>query len=359
MIIDVHGHYTTAPPALGQWREQQLAAFDNGTTPPSPDALQISDADIRQTIEANQLAMMRDRGIDLTVFSPRASHMAHHQGDARVSATWARICNDLCHRVSSLFPDEFVGAAMLPQSPGEPIEDSLGELRRCVEELGFVGANLNPDPSGGRWSSPALTDRYWYPLYETLCELEIPAMIHVSTSCIPAVHTTGAYYLGADTTAFMQLLQGDLFRDFPDLRLIIPHGGGAVPYHWGRFRGLAQSLGRPEPSEYLMHNVFFDTCVYHQAGIDLLTQVIDSDNLLFASEAIGAVRGTDPLTGHGFDDTARYVAATAHLDADQRTSVYADNALQVFPRLARKLSPGDDLTTSSRNPNPGRESSHV
>jgi molybdate transport system substrate-binding protein len=71
-----------------------------------------------------------------------------------------------------------------------------------------------PDPSGGHWTSPPLTDRHWYPLYEKMVEHRIPAMIHVSTSCNPCFHTTGAHYLNADTTAFMQCLAGDLFKDF-------------------------------------------------------------------------------------------------------------------------------------------------
>ena len=69
-----------------------------------------------------------------------------------------------------------------------------------------------------------------------------------------------------------------------------------MPYHWGRYRGLATRMGRPDPSE-LLRNVFFDTCVYHQPGIDLLLRVIDADNILFASEMLGAVRGADPDTG--------------------------------------------------------------
>ena len=103
-----------------------------------------------------------------------------------------------------------------------------------------------------------------------MAELDVPAMVHVSSSCNPVFHATGAHYINADTTAFMQLIQGDLFADFPDLRLVIPHGGGAVPYHWGRYRGLADMLGKPPLSEHVMQNVFFDTCVYHQPGIDLL-----------------------------------------------------------------------------------------
>ena len=144
-----------------------------------------------------------------------------------------------------------------------------------MEELGFVGCNLNPDPSGGHWTSPPLTDRSWYPFYEAMVELDVPAMVHVSAVTNPNFHATGSHYLNADTTAFMQLLQADLFRDFPDLRLVIPHGGGAVPYHWGRFRGLADMLERPAGEDAVMGNVFFDTCVYHQPGIDLLFDVIE------------------------------------------------------------------------------------
>jgi 4-oxalmesaconate hydratase len=217
-----------------------------------------------------------------------------------------------------------------------PPKNCIPELERIVKELGFVGVNLNPDPSGGYWTDPPLTDRQWYPIYEKLCELEVPAMIHVTSSCNPNFHHTGAHYINADTTAFMQLIQGDLFADFPDLRLVIPHGGGAVPYHWGRYRGLADMLGKPPLSEHVMKNVFFDTCVYHQPGIDLLCKVIDTGNILFGSEMVGAVRGIDPETGHYFDDTKRYVDAAALPEAD-RAKVYSGNARRVYPRLDKAL----------------------
>src|SRR3712207_565257 len=209
----------------------------------------------------------------------------------------------------SLFPRFFVGVCQLPQSPGVSIAHSIAELERCVTELGFVGCNLNPDPSGGHWTGPPLTDRAWYPFFEKMVELDVPAMIHVSGSCNPNFHATGAHYINAGSTAFMQFLEGDLFKDFPTLRFIIPHGGGAVPYHWGRYRGLADMLKRPPLAEHVMRNVFFDTCVYHQPGIDLLFRVIDVGNILFGSEMVGAVRGIDLETGHHFDDTKRYIDA--------------------------------------------------
>jgi 4-oxalmesaconate hydratase len=202
--------------------------------------------------------------------------------------------------------------------------------------MGFVGLNLSLDPSGGQWTAPPLTDRYWYPMYEAMVTLDVPAMVHVSATCNPAFHATGAHYLNADTTAFMQLLQGDLFADFPQLRLVIPHGGGAVPYHWGRYRGLADMLHKPPLDTHLMGNVFFDTCVYHQPGIDLLFRVIDTGNILFGSEMVGAVRGIDPTTGHYFDDTKRYVDALA-LDEADRAKVFSGNVRRIYPRLDAQL----------------------
>lgn len=337
MIIDIHGHYTTAPKPLADWRALQIKAIADPSAKPNPQDLTISDDEIRESIESNQLKLMKERGSDLTIFSPRASFMAHHIGDFEISSTWATICNDLCYRVSQLFPDDFIGAAMLPQSPNVDPASCIPELERCINELGFVAINLNPDPSGGHWTSPPLTDRHWYPIYEKMVEYDIPAMVHVSTSCNACFHTTGAHYLNADTTAFMQLLQGDLFKDFPTLKFVIPHGGGAVPYHWGRFRGLAQAMDKPLLEDHLLDNVFFDTCVYHQPGIDLLTDVIPVNNILFASEMLGAVRDIDPQTGHYFDDTKRYIESTLNLSDEDKYKVFEGNARRVYPRLDAAL----------------------
>ncbi|HKE41724.1 MAG TPA: amidohydrolase family protein [Casimicrobiaceae bacterium] len=336
MIIDCHGHYTTAPKALEEWRNRQIAGINDPAAMPKLSDLRISDDELRASIEQNQLRVMLERGSDLTVFSPRASFMAHHIGDFNVSAAWSAICNELIYRISRLFPDNFIGAAMLPQSPGVDPKSCIPELKKCVEEYGFVAINLNPDPSGGHWREPPLTDRHWYPIYEKMVEYDVPAMIHVSTSCNPCFHTTGAHYLNADTTAFMQCVTGDLFRDFPTLKFVIPHGGGAVPYHWGRFRGLAQELKKPLLQEHLLGNIFFDTCVYHQPGIDLLTRVIPIGNILFASEMIGAVRGIDPITGHHYDDTRRYVEGAA-IEPEARCKIYESNARRVYPRLDAAL----------------------
>jgi 4-oxalmesaconate hydratase len=335
MVIDCHGHYTTAPKELQAFRDSQIAALKDPSMARPRTLASLTDDQLRESVQP-QLKFQNDRGTDVTIFSPRASAMAHHIGDAATSLDWSRHCNDLVHRVCTLFPKNFVAVCQLPQTPSAPLANCIDELERCVNELGFIGCNLNPDPSGGHWTAAPLTDRFWYPFYEKLVELDVPAMVHVSASCNANFHATGAHYINADTTAFMQFLQADLFKDFPTLRMIIPHGGGAVPYHWGRYRGLAQDMKRPPLTELIRDNVFFDTCVYHQPGIDLLMKVVPADNILFGSEMVGAVRGIDPETGHYYDDTKRYVENAAIADADRR-KVLEGNARTVYPRINRLI----------------------
>ena len=336
MIIDCHGHYTTVPAQVRAWRQKQVDSANDPVNAPKGADLKVSDDEIRQTIEDGQLKLQRERGGDLTIFSPIAGLMGHHLGNERTSLEWSKIANDIIYRVVGLFPDNFAPVCQLPQSPGASPANSIPELRRCVEELGFVGCNLNPDPSGGYWTGPPLTDRSWYPLYEEIVRLDVPAMIHVSGSCNPCFHGTGAHYINGDTTAFMQFLTSDLFKDFPTLSFIIPHGGGAVPYHWGRYRGLSLEM-KQRALEGILANVFFDTCVYHQPGVEFLTKIIPVENVLFGSEMIGAVRGKDPNTGHHFDDTKRYIDDCAALSDSDRKKIFEGNARRVYPRLDAQL----------------------
>jgi 4-oxalmesaconate hydratase len=332
VIIDCHGHYTTTPPGVGHWRDAQTAAVEaDPAYGGEKGTMTVSDDEIRVSLESAQLKLQAERGTDLTIFSPRASWMGHHIGNERTSQFWTQHQNELIRRVCDLYPGNFVPVCQLPQSPGAPIDGSVAELERCVTEMGFIGCNVNPDPTGGFWTGAPLWDRYWWPLWEKMCELDVPAMIHVSAACNDHFYTTGSHYLGADTTAFMQALSSGFCQDFPNLRFVIPHGGGAVPYHWGRFRGMAQDSGWD--FDDVVSHIWFDTCVYHQAGIDLLVRVVPSEHILFASEMVGAVRGIDPETGHYFDDTKIYLDNAAISD-EARQAIFAGNVQRVFPRLA-------------------------
>jgi len=82
-----------------------------------------------------------------------------------------------------------------------------------------------------------------------------------------------------------------------------------------------------------LQNIYFDTCVYHQKGIDLLLDIIPAENILFASEMIGAVRGIDPQTDHYFDDTKRYIDNQQGLSAEEKNKIFSENARKIYPRL--------------------------
>ena len=99
---------------------------------PKVSELKITDDELRETIVDNQLKKMQERGSDLTIFSPRASFMAHHIGDFNVSSTWAAICNELCYRVAQLFPGQFHrrgDAAAIARRRSEDLHARTGKMR--------------------------------------------------------------------------------------------------------------------------------------------------------------------------------------------------------------------------------------
>jgi 4-oxalmesaconate hydratase len=328
MIIDSHGHYTTVPPGMRIFRALQISNMGR----PAKGAVSISDDEIRSSLEKGQLRLLDERGIDVMLFSPMASAMGHHFGNGKVSRYWTEVSNDLIHRACMLYPDRFVGVCALPQSPGVPPKDSCEELERCVKEFGFIGCNVNPDPSGGYWTDPPLGDEWWYPLYEKLVELDATAMMHASATCNPAFHTTGSHYLNVDATAFMQLLESRVFKDFPTLKLVISHGGGNVPYQAARYRALSL-MNKWEPFEEFIKRLYFDTTVYNEDAMQLLVKVAGVDNVMFASEMLGGVTTKDPLTGRMFDDNKPCLDALDWLTDEDRRKIFEGNVRRAYPRL--------------------------
>jgi 4-oxalmesaconate hydratase len=332
MIIDSHGHYTTVPSGMRVFRALQISNMGR----PTKGAVSVSDDEIRSSLEKGQIRLLDERGIDVMLFSPMASAMGHHFGNARVSRFWTEVSNDLIHRACTLFPDRFVGVCALPQSPGVPPKECCEELERCVKEFGFIGCNLNPDPSGGYWTDPPLGDEWWYPLYEKLVELDATAMMHASATCNPAFHTTGSHYLNVDATAFMQLLESRVFTDFPTLKLVISHGGGNVPYQAARYRALCL-MNKWEPFEEFIRRLYFDTTVYNLEAMHLLVTVAGVDNVMFASEMLGGVTTKDPMTGRMFDDNKPCIDALEWLTEDDRRKIFEGNVRRAYPRLNAAL----------------------
>src|SRR6266853_861294 len=106
------------------------------------------------------------------------SRRAWLQGAGAVAATGSTLAPFAALTQQTSVKPLIIDCGQLPKSRGVRPNSCLGELERCVKFYGFVAVNLNPDPSGGYWRDPPLFDRWWYPLYEKLVELDVPAMVH-------------------------------------------------------------------------------------------------------------------------------------------------------------------------------------
>ncbi len=328
MIIDAHTHYTSAPLELLAYRARQIIEQGN----PLRAKLQISDEALERSMQG-QFTRMKETGIDRLLFSPQASAMGHHFGSPLVSRYWTEACNDMIARVAKRWPEKISPVCQLPQSPGVGPKEWVDELDRCVKELGFVGCNVNPDPAGGKEPlTPSVASEWWYSLWEKLVELDIPCTIHASASLNPAMHLTNSYYIGQHNAAAVELLKSRVFKDFPKLKIIIPHGGGAIPYQWNRQRGMHVREGH-EPFEEAARRVYWDMAMYDKESMELLIKRVGADRVLFATEMFGAVNAIDPKTGRNFEDIVPIFQSIEWLSEEDRKKITEENAKKVFSRM--------------------------
>jgi predicted TIM-barrel fold metal-dependent hydrolase len=273
-------------------------------------------------------------GTDLQLVSPRPYQMMHSEKPEKLVHWYIAECNDIIARQVSLYPNAFRGVCGLPQSPGVSPVSCLAELERCVKQHGFVGCLLNPDPGeAGGVESPGLGDRFWYPLYEKLVELDVPAYIH-SAGCRSERFTYSLHFINEESVAIFSLLNSSVFTDFPTLRLVVSHGGGAIPYQIGRFEASSLRRGSRRFSDRL-RQLWFDTVLYSRDAVELLVRTVGPERCMFGTERPGIGTVKDPNTGRWMDDTRQYVEGLEWLSDAEKRMIFEDNARRVF-RLDRQ-----------------------
>ncbi|MQA88471.1 MAG: amidohydrolase family protein [Streptosporangiales bacterium] len=332
MIIDVHGH-VTAPMGLYAYKAELLASRGSH----GRGRLSFTDDQIREALQAplkplggmSHLDQLDEVGIDLQLTSPRPFQSMHSEDPPTIVEWFCEATNDVIAQVCSVMPDRFRGVAGLPQSPDRDPAQWTKELRRCVQELGFVGCLLNPDPYEGTKVPPALGDRYWYPVYEALCELDVPAMIHSAGCRAPARESYSVHFVAEETIAIISLLSSDVFRDFPTLKIIVPHGGGAVPYQVGRFQSTAERQGA-SPFLDRLRQLWFDCTLYTQDAVELLIRAVGADRVLLGTEKPGVGSAKDPTTGRWYDDVPGHLRAISWLGDEDRDKILTGNAQALF-----------------------------
>ncbi len=337
MIIDVHGHLC-ASPKLYAWFTLLLASRATYGTPPPP----FSDEEILALPETQRnLDALNLAGTDVQLISPRPFTMFHAEKPGRIAHRWARGLNDYIAQFCRVLPDRFAGIAGLPQPAGEPIDTSLEELERCINELGFVGCMLDPDPGEGDNRTPDLGSEYWYPLYEKLCALDVPAHIH-STGNQHGRGTYSTHFIDEESLAILSLVNSRVFLDFPQLKIIVSHGGGSVPYQIGRWRAerlhpmMAKTMPLQESFDESLRRLYYDTVIHSKDSVALLVKLVGSDRVVFGTENPGSGTALNPETGRAFDDIKYLIDNIDALTGQDRANIYENNARRLFPRLKAK-----------------------
>jgi predicted TIM-barrel fold metal-dependent hydrolase len=330
MVIDAHAH-VTAPDSLYVYKAGLLAhrgAHGRG----SPGA---TDEDLARALNApvfggsSHLEQLKEAGTDMQIISPRPYQMMHSENPKLV--TWfTEETNNIIARQVALYPKVFRGVCGLPQSPGVSPKNVLPYLERCVKEQGFVGCLLNTDP--GECSgveTPALGDRYWYPLYEKLVELDIPAHIH-SAGCRSERLPYSLHFINEESIAVVSLLNSTVLSDFPTLRILVSHGGGAIPYQVARFDAGSLRRSASERFSEKMRKLYFDTVLYSADALALLFKTVGADRCLFGTERPGVGTVKDPKTGKWLDETRHIIEGFEWLSASEKKMIFEDNAKKVF-----------------------------
>jgi predicted TIM-barrel fold metal-dependent hydrolase len=338
MIIDVHGH-TNGAAALGGLKSGYLAArgvHGKGNT-------NIPEEQVANAVKNHIENTLNKVGTDIQIMSPRPFGLMHAERPTKIVHWFAEANNNAVAATLKVAPDRYRGVAALPQSPWEKIDTCFEEIDRCMAIPGFVGVMLDPDPTengqvpGSPFTSPdghfpGLGDEYWYPLYEKCAKEDIPIHIH-GTGCKDPWDTYSSYFIATETRTVISLIANETFHKFPNLKIIVSHGGGAVPYQLGRYIAF---FNRHEPGfdfEAEFKKLYYDAGLYTQEGLDLLCRVAGTEHVMFATENPGTGSYKDPETGRMLDDTKPVIEGIEWLSEQDKKNIFEDNARRVFSRL--------------------------
>lgn len=335
MIIDCHAH-VSAPAELWAYKALQLASRGSH----GRGGVKVSDDQIREAVEQHveigphsHMDYIDHLHTDMQAISPRPFQLMHSEKPSRIVQWFHEEVNDIIYRQTKIYPDRFFGIAGLPQPAGEPLDMAIRELERCVKQLGFRGALLNPDPyENSGIQPPEMGDRYWYPLYEKFCELDVVAHIHCTGSRADR-EPYSLHFINEETTAVFGLLNSRVLDDFPDLKILVSHGGGAIPYQLGRFEaGSLRRSGGDESKLFSsrLRKLYFDTVLYTKDAVELLVKTVGPERCLFGAECPGVGSEIHPHTGRTLDDVAPSIKGLDFLSDAEKHDILCNNAIKLF-----------------------------
>jgi predicted TIM-barrel fold metal-dependent hydrolase len=350
-VLDIHGHMT----APAQFRNYAMTLMTQRNPRNAP--LRLSDEQLDGALNRH-VRGLDARNIDVQILSQRPVAMLQWEMP-HVQAQWCETTNNVIAQSCKLYPERFVGMAQLPQNSQIATSNCVDELERCVKDLNFVGAIVNPDPSGMR-DAPGVDREYWYPLYEKAQELDAPLMIHPSITKDPRVvgvpHNYQINNVWEEYLATQLYIHSDVFKTFPRLKIVVCHGGGAISRHFNEDQRTGPT--RQEIRERFRDNLFYDTCGY---DLDWMTGLIRQkgvDSMVFGTEVGGIGGGEDgegggpareetggarprsggqrenPATGAPPNDVVAIIDHVEGLTTEEKIKIFNTNVKRLYSRLA-------------------------
>lgn len=247
-----------------------------------------------------------------------------YKPDAKTGLGICRAGNDALANIVSQAPQHFAGFATVPlQSP----KDAVAELHRAVDRLGFWGAEIGTSVAGAPLDDPAL-DVFW----AACCELDVPLFMHPQHEL--AADRTAKYYLynlygnpSETGLAVARMIFAGIFERFPQLNLILAHGGGTIPYIIGRldhgYRVRPETKTIPKPPSAYLRQLYFDTITHDDAMLTYLIGRVGVEHV---------VVGTDRPFDMGIDDPRGLVARIPGLSDAGRDDILGRNASAFLSR---------------------------
>jgi 2,3-dihydroxybenzoate decarboxylase len=278
---------------------RKIALEEAITTPSTKDYLSIT-MQVAQTEEAKaaltqaledsdqRIAAMDDAGIDIFVLS-ETSPGVQAEKDASLAVQRAHESNDYMQALIKQHPDRYRGFAHLAM---QDVQAARDELKRCVEEFGFLGAMIN-----GQTNGAYLDDKCYDPFWQRAVELNVPVYIHPADPHIqpwvirdyPVLQGTVLGWTTDNASHFMRLLFSGLFDRFPDLTIILGHMGETLPYILWRIDSRyatmnnMSGLKKEKPSDYFRSNLIITTTgVCQDSALQCAIAEMGDDRVLFS-----------------------------------------------------------------------------
>jgi predicted TIM-barrel fold metal-dependent hydrolase len=320
-VIDVHGHVSTPT----NFNAYAFALQTGSPSTRSRQRFQLPEGPM-QASQDGHIQVLDERNIDVQLISPRPFGMMQWERPKVVGA-WTDVTNDAIYQACQMNPTRFYGIGQLRQHTSMDTSNCLADVDHCVNDLGFVGVIVNPDPGGERLT-PGMEEPYWFPLYEKASLMKTPLVVHGSCSRDPRTSDNQFGFLVEETLATHRLEQSDVFERYPDLRILVVHCGGAL----SRFvtRNLSAA---PLPNDTMPPGLYFDTCAYDADYLRVAFKQRGIERFAFGTEAPGAGNVINPETGKRSDDMLPLFESMKEITADQKRMLYYDNPKMLFPLL--------------------------